>query len=431
MLKKKQELGKYRIEQRLAEGGYANVYRAFDKIEGVYLALKIPHKHLLSSTVNDLTREVRISSKLEHPNILPIKNAGFIDDLFVIAYPLGVSSLEDRLQKRMSIQNKLEYAEQILEAVAHAHQHRIIHCDIKPDNFIIFNSKKLRLTDFGIAKIALRTRTMNEAGSGTLGYVAPEQAMGKPSLRSDVFSIGLILYRMFSGELPSWPYQWPFSGFERIKRTLHPDFIALLRRSLQVDERHRYGNAIQMLEAFNRIKPHALKTDRERRRKALKIPKTPVWKVVRISEFKRQHGKEIPLRSTCHTCGGGVNEAMRYCPWCGTEQAKYRGPTTFPKRCCRCGRGVKLDWKFCAWCYGPSIKSEITKRYSDVRYTSRCVSSKCTRKELMPFMMYCPWCHIKLRRNWRTVGMKSRCRYCGWGVFGDFWEYCPWCGHHQ
>ena len=76
----------------------------------------------------------------------------------------------------------------------------------------------------GIAKVA--RRTLAASGAGTVGYIAPEQAMGKPSLRSDVFSLGLLLYRMFSGYLPEWPFTWPPLGFDRVRKTLHPELIA-------------------------------------------------------------------------------------------------------------------------------------------------------------------------------------------------------------
>ena len=78
----------------------------------------------------------------------------------------------------------VDLARQVLEAVAHAHEHRIIHCDIKPENFILFPGNRLRLTDFGISRLA--ARTVLASGSGTVGYVAPEQAMGRASFQSDV-----------------------------------------------------------------------------------------------------------------------------------------------------------------------------------------------------------------------------------------------------
>jgi serine/threonine protein kinase len=95
----------------------------------------------------------------------------------------------------------------MIEAVAYAHRQRIIHCDIKPENFILFPDNRLRLTDFGIARVA--QNTVAGSGSGTVGYMAPEQAMGKPSMRSDVFSLGLVIYRMLTGQLPEWPFEWP------------------------------------------------------------------------------------------------------------------------------------------------------------------------------------------------------------------------------
>ena len=119
-------------------------------------------------------------------------------------------SLDDRLQKRISLSTAVDYSAQILAAVAYAHEHRIIHCDIKPDNFLIFADGRVRLADFGIARVA--QKTLRGWGEGTVGYIAPEQAMGKPSFRSDVFSTGLVLYRMFSGCLPEWPYRWPPPG---------------------------------------------------------------------------------------------------------------------------------------------------------------------------------------------------------------------------
>ena len=101
------------------------------------------------------------------------------------------------MQRRLSIRTALDLGEQLLRAIAFAHENRVIHCDVKPDNLLLFDRGRLRLTDFGISKIA--HRTISASGAGTVGYMAPEQAMGRPSARSDVFAAGLVLWQMFSG----------------------------------------------------------------------------------------------------------------------------------------------------------------------------------------------------------------------------------------
>ncbi|MDP3911384.1 MAG: serine/threonine-protein kinase, partial [Gemmatimonadales bacterium] len=253
MLKARQKLGKYTIRKRLAEGGFAQVYDAFDTIEGMRVAVKIPHRHLVTPhMLEDFRKEARTAAVLDHPNILPIKNAQFIDGQFAIIYPLGDCTLADRLGRRMAMATRIMLVEQMLEAVAYAHHRRIIHCDLKPDNFILFPGPRLRLTDFGSSRVF--HKTVMGSGSGTVGYVAPEQAMGKPTLRSDVFSLGLIIYDLFTGTLPEWPYEWPPQGLSRLRQVVHPGFIALIRRAMNVQQARRFENAIQMLAAFHRLK---------------------------------------------------------------------------------------------------------------------------------------------------------------------------------
>ncbi len=435
MVKVRQQLGKYRIEKRLAEGGFAAVYRALDTIEGIPVALKIPHAHLLTKhAMDDFRREVRLTARLDHPNILPIKNATYIDDRFVIVYPLGKSSLADRLSRRMSLRTAMNFAEQMLVAVAAAHDRKIVHLDVKPDNFIIFNDDRLRLTDFGIAKVA--QRTIEASGAGTVGYIAPEQAMGRPSPRSDVFALGLIIYRMVTGHLPEWPFEWPPPGYDRLKRAVHPQFIAFLRRAMAVDQRVRYADARKMLEAFRRIKPRAIrhhlngKVTRSGKRKKPATTKRD-WKTVRVREFLRRYKAPLDIRCTCENCGEPVAEAMQACPWCGVKREKHLDETTYPARCPRCKRGMKLDWRFCAWCYGPAIGPFSNRQFTDKRYakSAKCSNRACERKALIPFSRYCPWCRTKVKHKWAIPGgaTKERCPSCRWGVVSEFWDYCPWC----
>lgn len=425
-LRSRQVLGKYRIKKLIAQGGFAEVYEALDTIEGSRVALKIPHAHLIDQDLlDDFRHEVRLTAQLDHPNILPIKNAAFVDKYFVIAQPLGERSLADRLQKRMSFNVALEFADQMVEALAFAHRRRVLHCDVKPENFIIFPGNRVRLSDFGIAKVVLHT--VSASGSGTLGYISPEQAMGKPTFRSDVFSLGLVFYRMFSGQLPQWPFDRPYPGQERLKGNLHPEFLGLIERAIALEPRQRFENADKMRRAFSRVRTKALRHQRRRRRNGNSVSPKQDWKKVRWRQFLRQYGASLEGRGECAKCRGPVTEAMQFCCWCGEPVPRYRGTTRFAKRCDRCHRGVKSDWRFCPWCFGPSRRDVSERTYSDRRYVARCRNPSC-RNPLMSFMRYCPWCHQKVRRHWAIPDARKRCASCGWGVVGEFWEYCPWCG---
>ncbi|MBL7043229.1 MAG: serine/threonine protein kinase [Pirellulaceae bacterium] len=262
----RQKVGKYRIERRLGEGGFAIVYQAMDTIEGLRVALKVPHPKLVNDDVlRDFRNEVRLTAKLDHPNILPLKDANFIGDHFVIAFYLGERTLSDRLRRRMALETALDYSEQILEGVAYAHRMKVIHCDVNPDNVLIFSGNRLRLADFGIAKVA--QKTIQGSGTGTVGYMAPEQALGRPSAKSDVFSVGLLVYRMLTGQRPEWPYDWPPPGYRLLRRKVDPELIACLRRAIDLNPRKRFRDANQFLGVFRKAKKRTLRCAAERREK--------------------------------------------------------------------------------------------------------------------------------------------------------------------
>jgi serine/threonine-protein kinase len=426
-IKVRQRIGKYRIEKCLSDGAFAAVYRAMDTIEGVRVALKIPHPHLMDKQFfEDFRKEVRMAARMDHDNILKLKNASFIDHHFVIVFPLGEESLEERMQRRLAMKTAITIAEQILEAVAHAHHHKIIHCDIKPGNILLFPNNRVRLADFGISRIA--HRTIEASGSGTVGYMAPEQAMGKPSVRSDVFALGLLLYRMFSGALPQWPFEWPPPGMDRLKKKLHPEMIRLLQKSLSVKPAGRFANAEAMLKEFKRIKARALSYSTQARRRPSRTEQSNLaWQDVRRREFMRLYGKALEAHYSCSRCQGPISERMQACPWCGKSQSKLPEETRFPRACPRCHRGMKLDWKYCPSCYGAGFSDYSFREYSDKRYVGRCANSSCDRKVLMPFIKYCPWCRRSVKRKWKIAGSQETCHRCGWGVLSAFWQTCPWC----
>ncbi|MDH3274018.1 MAG: serine/threonine protein kinase [Gammaproteobacteria bacterium] len=421
MLRARQKIGKYRILGRIASGPLADVYRAFDPIHKTRVALKIP-KSGNHSGDEEFLHEVQVASRLRHPNILSVINASYIDDHFVIAMELGDESLADRIERRISNARALDLADQALASLAYAHEKKIIHCDIKPENFILFPGNQLKLADFGFAKISLRT--LKASGSGTIDYIAPEQAMGRPKFQSDVFSIGLVLYRLFSGKLPEWPFEWPMAGHDKLVARLRPELVVMLQKAIQLDPAKRYRNAIQMFADFERLQS---KARRQKKPRAKTVTRNgSAWRQVQWREFQSQYRKVLDTSHHCRNCEGPVAESMQACPWCGFENPARGSESRMPSSCPRCERGVKNDWDYCAWCYGPGFIEESKRHYPDKRYRARCSNTGC-RNPLMPFMRYCPWCRTKVRRAWKLPGSKHSCKACKWGIAKEFWNYCAWC----
>lgn len=388
------------------------------------MALKVPHKDAMTDYfLADFKREARLAPKLEHSNILPIRDASFIDDRFVITMPLGEESLTDRTKRRVSTETALSFVEQALASVAHAHRAKIIHCDIKPDNFIVFPDERLRLTDFGFSKVA--QHTLKASGSGTVGYIAPEQAVGRPMFQSDVFSLGLVFYELLTGHLPEWPYDWPPQHVERLRRKLKPSLVDWLRKSMEVRPEKRFKNADAMYRAFKRLRNGAAKKKRAARSKR-KTDDPALWQKVLFKEFQRKYRKVLDTRHECPSCSGPIADTMHACPWCGDAIKLDKLEPSYPAKCPRCNRGSKLDWRYCAWCYGPGFEVETNRHFDDHRYQARCTNQKC-RGQLMPYMRYCPWCRTKVKRPWKLPGSRASCPSCHWGVDRNYWHHCPWC----
>lgn len=247
-------LDKYRLVRRLGEGGFATVFHAHDTIEDRAVALKIPDSRYIenSQSIDDMQREVRIMAGLDHPGVLPLKDARFIDGHFVMVFPLGEETLSDRLTRRLSRTTAIDYVRQMVDAVSYAHENKVLHRDIKPENFILFPGSRILLTDFGLARIEHGRHGVS--ASGTLGYIAPEQAMGKPSYRSDVFSLGLVIYRILSGELPEYPFEPPLPSYAKLRRGLQQDFVDWIRKSIEPKPNRRFRDGVAMKNALDRIK---------------------------------------------------------------------------------------------------------------------------------------------------------------------------------
>ena len=419
-LKAGQRLGKYRLAKYLGEGGSCEVWKARDTVESIWVALKIPLADVHGKRDNQaLLREIRLVAQLRHPHIMPVKNADIIGGQAVLATELSVGTLAD-CSKPMSVRRIISIATQILDGLAYAHRKRMVHCDVTPGNIFLFPNGRAALGDFGIGlKLKGRMRTVDDFG--TPGYVAPEQAYGRPTFRSDCFAVGLILYEYLTGVLPKWPFRWPPKGCNRLREKTTLAFVGFLKQALAVDPDKRFGNAEKMRSALLQAVPKKLKLAsflKSSRRKMLD------WQKMRRAAFIKRYGTVVPVVFKCLDCGEPIAESMLICPWCGSDRNRFDESTPFSHVCTRCHRGVLPEWRFCSWCFGPGFASPAEKHTTGTRYHSRC--KHCDGK-LMRFMRYCPWCRRKVRRPWRVRPFPEVCTSCGWSVDSTFWNYCPWC----
>ncbi len=424
-------LGKYRLGRRVGRGGYGDVWCALDTIEGVQVALKIPYRFPADTKMlADFRREARILSQLDHPNILRLKNADIIGGRLILAYELGLESLEERRQRRQQTRWSLEVARQLLEALSAAHQKKVIHRDVKPENIFLFPGDRVQLGDFCIARLA-DVKFTHETSSGTPGFMAPEQAYGQPSLASDVFSAGLVLYQLLTGKLPAWPFEWPFPGRETLEAKVPSQMCNLIRKAAAFKAKARYPSATQMLSAYN----HALARYRQEERKKITSVQRrrarsgqPRWEAVRVREFEKLFRNRYELRYECRKCGNPVGEAMSFCPWCGTGDNSFRNATHYPAYCPECERGVRTEWAHCPWCYAGRFRDAVQRPHRDARYTRRCANPSCRDRRMTAFMRYCPWCKTKAKRPPKCQENEAPCPQCAWPVPEGFWEICGWCG---
>ena len=211
--------GRYTIERELGRGGMATVYLADDLKHHRKVAIKVLHPELGSLLGPDrFTREIQIAASLNHPHILPLYDSGVAEGLlyYVMPYVRG-ESLRQRISRetQLSIDEAIGIVRQVASALEHAHAHGLIHRDIKPENILLHEGEAM-VSDFGIAlglvdgQASSRGATLEERLTGTgitLGtpqYMSPEQSAGERTLdaRSDVYSLGSVLYELLAGEPP-------------------------------------------------------------------------------------------------------------------------------------------------------------------------------------------------------------------------------------
>ena len=202
--------GRYRIERELGAGGMATVYLARDLKHDRNVALKVMRPDVASTIgAERFLLEIHLAARLAHPHILPLHDSGEASGLLFYVMPnVEGSSLRDRMNAvgRLPVDEAVRIAMEVAGALDYAHRHGVVHRDIKPENIMLHEAHAL-VADFGIGKavgeVEAATFTRTGATVGTPAYMSPEQAAGEPiDGRSDIYSLGCVLYEMLVGEQP-------------------------------------------------------------------------------------------------------------------------------------------------------------------------------------------------------------------------------------
>ncbi|MEJ2212249.1 MAG: protein kinase, partial [Anaerolineae bacterium] len=204
-----QKFGPYEITAKVGEGGMAVVYKGYQQSLNRYVAIKVLRAELAQDKefVERFRREALSVADLSHPNILHVYDAGFSDGVYyiVMAYVDGGSLKEMVMRGPMDMDYAISIVAQVADALQHAHQHGLVHRDVKPNNILMTRDGRPLLTDFGIAKAVHESTGLTRTGTsiGTPEYMAPEQIQGqKVDGRTDIYALGIVLYEMLTGWTP-------------------------------------------------------------------------------------------------------------------------------------------------------------------------------------------------------------------------------------
>jgi eukaryotic-like serine/threonine-protein kinase len=263
--------GQYAIERELGRGGMATVYLARDLRHGRTVAIKLLQPEITTSlTAERFLREIQITAKLQHPNILGLIDSGASEGLCYYVMPhVEGESLRDRLlwEKQLAVDTAVDVAIEVCGALAYAHSRGVVHRDIKPEN-ILFSAGHAIVADFGIARaLSEGQRAITAVGIplGTPPYMSPEQAQGLDNIdhRSDLYALACVLFEMVAGRPPfvgvsiGKVIQQHLQSPPPSVREFRPDAPAaldpILGKALVKDPGGRYQSAEEMLGALRLV----------------------------------------------------------------------------------------------------------------------------------------------------------------------------------
>lgn len=304
-----QKVGKYEILRSLGSGGFGSVFLAKDTWLNIRVAIKVPHKQSLE--LFKLLKEPRLQAALNHPNIVRMITAEKQNKVFfmVMEYIKG-KTLEKILERKkiLELGQAIDYTTQIAYGVAHAHNNKIIHRDLRPSNIIVSEEGTAKITDFGTS-VWLNNVPYASTRIGSPPYMAPEQFLGKSTYVSDVYSIGCIFYEMLLGHPPIIDAD-PFKIMEkaqegkitppRLKKNTIPKKInGIIMRCLSSKVENRYQRVTEIIRELTAFKgQHTEKSEIE-------------------DIMRRIKARERGIGSLCWNCRRPLPYKAKICPHCG------------------------------------------------------------------------------------------------------------------
>lgn len=263
---------RYELLEHIGGGGMADVYKAHDTILDRVVAVKILHAQLANDEefLEKFQLEAKAAAKLSHPNIVGIYDVGQDENkhYIVMEYVAG-ETLKKRVQRdgRIPVDEALRIAKEIACALRHAHANNLVHCDIKPHNILIMPDGRIKVADFGISRaVTSSTLTYNGTVIGSVHYFSPEQAKGtKITTKSDIYSLGVVLYEMLTGELPFTGETTVSIALKHLQeepkpicqhdRTFPPVIEAIVQKTMAKDplERPDSGKLIEDIQQAERL----------------------------------------------------------------------------------------------------------------------------------------------------------------------------------
>jgi eukaryotic-like serine/threonine-protein kinase len=258
------QLDYYRIDTPVARSGMATIYRATDTRDSRNVALKIPHPDMEADPIffDRFKREATIGERLNHPNVMHVFNSEKRSRVYMVMEWCEGRLLRKILDEgRISKERAIRIATEVLKALDYIHANGVVHRDLKPENIIVDDRDHIKLIDFGIAGDTASRRLTYANFTATLGtpdYIAPEQVKGKRGDgRTDIYSMGVILYEMLTGKLPfSGPTPLAAMNDRLLNHPLPPSVAdpsvspqlqEILYRALERDPKNRYAAAHEFL----------------------------------------------------------------------------------------------------------------------------------------------------------------------------------------